>query len=113
VTPRMLFAGDVFTVSVCVPVAFPKPVDVYVVIVTPDGQEWSILGDGTVRMGRFPLARGYTNKECWCGPVLRHTVCEGALPGEYTVFLAFMPAGMPPDVRKVLGIAWVHAEVFP
>ena len=113
VTPRMLFAGDVFTVSVCVPVAFPKPVDVYVVIVTPDGQEWSILGDGTARMGRFPLARGYTNEECWCGPVLRHTVCEGALPGEYTVFLAFMPAGMPPDVRKVLGIAWVHAEVFP
>lgn len=124
VSPTTLTFGTTFTVSVCIPVItatgaatghrrpVQSPVDIYCVIIAPDGRIWSILAGKPLTPGLFPAARGYTNPDCYCGEVLRHAVCGGIPPGEYTVCLGLMPAGMPPDARKALDMDWVYVTVY-
>jgi hypothetical protein len=105
--------GTALVVSVCLPILTADPVDVYCVIIAPDGDIWSILDGGVVGRGIFPIAEEYTNPNCYCGPVLTHTVCRGAPPGEYRVCLALMPAGMRPEIRRATHVDWEYVRVYP
>jgi hypothetical protein len=121
VSPGTLSPGDPFAVSVCIPViapgrttkslrAIPPPVDIYCVIVGPDGRLWSLMRGGELVDGIRPAARGYANADCFCD-LIRHTACLGLTPGIYSVCLGLMPEGMPPDTRKALDLDWAYATV--
>jgi hypothetical protein len=104
-------AGTTITIGCCIPAHPVDPVDIYCVIITPGGDYWSILYGGTVVRGIVPIAAGYLNPNCWCGPLKEHTVCAGSLPGNYIVALAILPAGAKPIKSNAIALDWTYVLV--
>jgi fimbrial isopeptide formation D2 family protein/uncharacterized repeat protein (TIGR01451 family) len=111
VSHEVVTAGTTLTIGCCIPVHPVDPVDIYVVVITPRGDYWSILYGGAVVKGIVPIAEGYLNPSCWCGPIKEHTVCAGSLPGRYIVALAILPAGAKPVKDNALVIDWTYVLV--
>ena len=87
--------------SACVPPQ-GEPCDVYLLGRAPDGSIWSILFNGKYKKGIVPYATGYTSPSPWCGVVHTHTVCNTAVPGEYTIGLILMPSGVKFNLRNAI-----------
>jgi len=87
--------------SACVPPQ-AEPCDVYLLGRAPDGAIWSILFNGKYQKGIVPFVTGYMNPNYFCGVVHTHIVCKTAVPGDYTVGLILMPAGVRLNLRNAI-----------
>jgi hypothetical protein len=82
------------TIDACIPPVPYGPVDVYVLVVTPGNNLFSLSRKHGVAYGMYPYVEGVrTPDRTICASLYTHTVCPHAMKGIYTAAIVVMPAG--------------------
>ena len=97
----------------CYPPYPEQRIDIYLLVLTPVEDIYSILQGGIYLKGIFPYHQDLSNPvDCVCETLHTQRVCEGATAGTYIVALIVMPADVDISINETLGYDWKEITVI-